>query len=92
MSRSADRDLSGIIGYTINEWGKRKAKAYADQIRFTISKIAESPLQSPHEVVEGVAYKKRLSGHHLIYAQVIGDELFVSRILHEKMDAARHLN
>ena len=92
MSRSADRDLSEIIGYTVNKWGARKAKSYADQIRQTIYKIAESPSLTTHEDVEGVVYKRRLSGHHLIYAQVIGDDLFVSRILHESMDAARHLN
>lgn len=53
--------------------------------------IADNPLLSATEQVSGTKYKRKKSGSHLIYAVVSADLLLVERVLHESMDAERHL-
>ena len=92
MSGPADRDLSGIIDHTVRQWGKAQAKTYVSQIRETIAKLAEAPNLVADEVIDGMIFKRRRSGHHLVYAHVAGPRLIVARILHERMDATIQFN
>lgn len=76
----------------MRRWGKAQAQAYVAQVRTGIAFVADTPNLCSDEVYGLTTFKRRRSGHHIIFGRVVGDRLIVVRILHERMDASSHLN
>jgi toxin ParE1/3/4 len=91
LSPAAERDLEGIWTYTSDEWGLEQADRYLDMLTGTFQMLAESPKSAPacDHIREG--YRRRGVGRHMIYFRVMPYGIAVVRVLHERMDAPRHL-
>lgn len=91
LSPAAERDLEGIWTYTSDEWGLEQADRYLDMLTGTFQMLAESPKSAPacDHIREG--YRRRGVGRHMIYFRIMPYGIAVVRVLHERMDAPRHL-
>lgn len=90
LSPAAQRDLDGIWDYSEEKWGSQKAQEYVGTIRNTLTAIASGKRNTrPVSVREG--YFKCSVGSHVVFYRT--DDLFLNvvRILHQRMDAERHL-
>ncbi len=92
LSRKAVADLSGIWDYTAERWGIEQAERYAEGIRDTCEALASGQQcgQDARHVRPG--YRRQLAGAHVLFFRVLDDGCIdVVRILHQRMDAGRHL-
>lgn len=91
LSNRAKQDYQGIIRYTAQNWGKAQARTYGEAIIVTCEGVAEGSVVSRpmDHIRQGLCKAK--SGSHFIYFEARADEVYVIRILHQAMDAGRHL-
>jgi toxin ParE1/3/4 len=91
LTPRAQRDLDGIIEYTIAQWGLPQALRYADLIETACVALAKAPQQSQDCAVIRAGYRRRIVERHVIYFRPTSYGVAVIRILHHRMDAPRHL-
>ncbi|MGX1791589.1 type II toxin-antitoxin system RelE/ParE family toxin [Microbacterium sp. NPDC055312] len=91
LTPAAQRDLSSIWDYTLEHWNENQAETYILEIRNAIERIAEQPDRGQAADDIRVEYRRYTIGRHLIYFIPRGDGVDVIRILHQRMDPARHL-
>jgi toxin ParE1/3/4 len=88
---AAERDLANIWRYTKPQWGREQANRYTLVLKAMCAEIAKAPLQAegcPH-IRPG--YRRRSVEHHVIYFRQTPYGIAIVRILHQRMDAPRHL-
>jgi toxin ParE1/3/4 len=91
VSRSAQRDIEKIWDYTEQRWGTDQAETYTRDLEAQIAALARRPAMGrPGPEIRQRYYKCR-SGSHFVFYRLIADGINVVRILHERMDVARHL-
>ena len=88
---TAERDLDGIINYTVQEWGASQANTYLDGLKSRAQLLAENPdLGITRETIS----KGLLSfpyESHILYYKKHARGIVVVRILHQHMDPLKHL-
>jgi toxin ParE1/3/4 len=91
LSKRAQRDLDGIFDYTVAQWGLEQAMRYTDAIESACAAMAGAPqlAQSCGYIRPG--YRRRSVEHHVIYFRATAYGIAVIRILHQRMDATRHM-
>lgn len=91
LTPAARRDLSSIWDFTEDRWGTQQAETYVHEIGAAVERLADEPNRGRRcdEVREG--YRRYGIGSHLIFYVVTTDGVDVIRILHQRMDSARHL-
>jgi toxin ParE1/3/4 len=91
LSPLAKRDFEDIQIYTLEKWGEAQRKKYAALIYDGLKKLSISPEfghRRPDISPEHRVY--RIGSHFAVY-QIVGCEVRVSRLLHERMDFRRHI-
>ena len=87
----AERDLDGIINYTVQEWGASQANTYLDGLKSRAQLLAENPdLGITRETIS----KGLLSFPYesqVLYYKNHARGIVVVRILHQHMDPLKHL-
>lgn len=91
VSPAAEADLAGIHEYSVANWGEAVAAAYIDTLvaRFKWLAVNRSLWQGRDDLYEGIF--GRYEGQHLIVFRDGNDHLQIVRVLHQRMDPARHL-
>lgn len=91
FTHDAERDLIDIFLYGIEHFGLVQAERYANTLNDKIDMAAEHPDFGADYgfVVEGVRRYEAVS--HAIYHRPVQSGILVLRILHGRMDPARHL-
>jgi toxin ParE1/3/4 len=91
-SKSAIADLEAILLYSAAEHGPDVAIAYLLDLDRSIERLADYPELG--QVVSRLKGKPRClrSREHRIYYRFDGTTVFVARVLHKAMDAARWLS
>lgn len=87
----AQRDLDEVFDYTMARWGLPRAMRYADLIEAACADLAEAPRQARGCADIRPGYRRRGVGRHVIYFRPTDYGIAVIRILHQRMDAMRHL-
>ena len=89
--RAAETDLVEIWVYSYRTWGEAQAERYLSALESGVTRIASAPEAGTrrHELREG--YWSKAVEHHVIFYTFTEDELRVRRVLHEVMDAPRHI-
>ena len=93
LSKKAEEDLSGIWKYTLYMWSREQADKYIAALMSACDDVADNPmtLGISYEHVRA-GYRKYLVGKHIVFYKVQSDgSVFISRILHVRMDFDRHL-
>ena len=91
LSPRALRDLDGVFDYTVAQWGLLQAMRYTDLIEAACADLAEAPQQAQGCANIRPGYRRRSVEQHVIYFRPTSYGIAVVRILHHRMDAARHL-
>ncbi len=92
LSIEAERDIDNILDYTLVTFGPTQAEDYYLSLRGCFELIAENPEigRTRPEVAPGLrSYSHR---SHVIYYEVRDDHLLIVRVLHQRMDPARHMS
>ena len=91
LSRRAQRDLDDIVDYTVAQWSLSQALRYADSLEAACAALAEA-LQKAQDCAHiRPGYRRLRVEQHVIYFQTTPYGIAVIRILHQRMDAPRHL-
>lgn len=91
LTPAAKTDLVEIWQYTATTWGDDKADAYLDSLDRGFERLIGHPKLGVDygHVLPG--YRRLHIDHHGIFYKILEDEVLVVRVLHEEMDAPRHL-
>lgn len=91
LTPAAERDLETIWTHTFQEWGIEQANRYTYMLTTAFAELAQSPRTAP--VCEQIrpGYRRRSVERHMIYFRITAYGIAIVRILHERMDAPRHL-
>ena len=91
LTPAAQADLSEIWDYTAERWGEAQAERYTRDIQVTCEGLSSGALMGlPVEHIRA-GYRKVGVGSHVIYFREREGILEIVRILHRRMDVARHL-
>jgi toxin ParE1/3/4 len=83
----ASSDFRDLLSYTLQAWGEKQFIKYKQAIDDALNTIADDPYRgrSRHS---RMVYQV---GRHRIFYRIENSTIFVLRILHDRMDAVRHL-
>ncbi len=89
LSEPARQDFRDILSFTLQTWGERQLVEYKRKLDGALTAIAENP-QVGHARHGMTVYPV---GRHVVFYQIEASArtVYVVRILHERMDALRHL-
>ncbi len=91
LSRLASADLREISSCSAQEWGRKRANIYLQSIRQAIYRLALTPgLGVACDDVKP-RHRKFGIGSHTIFYRTATERIEIIRILHQSMDASRHL-
>ncbi len=87
----AEKDLEGILSFTLEHWGKRKVVEYLNGIESTALSLSNNPEMGVDrsELITGVRSFPYES--HVIYYTQNNTHLIIIRILHCSMDLNPHV-
>jgi len=90
-SKRAERDLIKTYQGTVKEWGIAQADKYDIELENTVNLLADNPGlgRNCYEIREGL--KRHEHGRHIIFYRKRKVDIFIIRIIHDSMDAKRHL-
>lgn len=91
LTPAAVGDLEDIWRYTAHRWGVSQAERYIDRLTVCFEALAQAPLSAPACEHIRPGYRRQLVESHVVYFRTGQDMVTVVRILHERMDALRHL-
>lgn len=91
LTPAAQRDLSAIWDFTAERWDADQAERYIGEIRSAIERVASDPRRgrSRDEVRRG--YRSYAVVSHVAFFRIGAEAIDVVRILHQRMDPARHV-
>lgn len=92
LRRHASADLREISAYSAREWGRPRANAYLRNIQEAIERVALAPDigTACDDIKPG--HRKYGVGSHIVFYCRAPDRIEIVRILHQRMDAGRHLS
>jgi toxin ParE1/3/4 len=91
LAPAAERDLEAIWTYTVQHWGLEQANRYIDFLAIAFDELSQSPKAAPACDHIQPGYRRQRVERHLIYFRTTNYGIAVIRVLHESMDAPRHL-
>jgi toxin ParE1/3/4 len=92
LSPAAQADLEEIWDYTCERWDVDLAEEYLRELQHAIERAAANPRigRACDEIRPG--YRKLAAGSHTLYYRVASEGIVdIVRVLHQRMDADRHL-
>src|SRR5476651_2312871 len=89
LSDPAKLDFRDILSHTLQMWGERQLAEYKGKIDGALQAIAQNPRAG--RAHGNTSLRVLQVERHQIYYFIEGMTVYVVRILHERMDASRHL-
>jgi toxin ParE1/3/4 len=91
LSNKADADLDGIYVFSYRTFGEAKADAYFLRLSECLNKLASHPERgrSIDTIWPGLLYEH--CARHVIFYTTEAKSIFIVRILHDAMEASRHI-
>lgn len=92
FSAQAERDLEGIVDYTLEHWGSRQAVDYLIGLEDLAQNLAENSGLGIRrdELIDGLI-SFPYGSHNLFYIKQ-AHGITIIRVLHKHMDPMRHIN
>ena len=91
LSRKAESDIGNIARYTIERFGIEQARTYRDSMVACFRSLAENPGigRKADRIREG--YRRFDHRSQVIFYKSDGPDILTVRVLHNRMNAPRHL-
>ena len=84
-------DLEGIWLYTYDQWGEGQAARYLRRLNERIIALAKEPERGKSLEAIRAGYYSIHVGRHLVFYTFTEKIVGIERVLHDQMDAGRHL-
>jgi toxin ParE1/3/4 len=91
LSPAAENDLENIWRYTRRQWSLQQADRYIDMLGAAFAELAGAPMVASACDHIRPGYRRYHVERHMIYFRITPYGIAVTRILHDRMDAPRHL-
>jgi toxin ParE1/3/4 len=91
LSPAAEKDIESIWRYTRQHWSAAQADGYTGILVSAFEELAQSPKDAPSCDHIRRGYCRQHVERHTIYFQLTDDCIIIVRVLHDRMDAKRHL-
>ncbi|MEI7844122.1 MAG: type II toxin-antitoxin system RelE/ParE family toxin [Gallionellaceae bacterium] len=91
LTLAAERDLEMIWTHTRQQWGTEQTDRYIDILTADFAELAQSPKIAPACDHIRPGYRRQSVERHMIYFRITTYGIAVVRILHDRMNAQRHL-
>lgn len=91
LTSASQQDLDDIFEHSVAEWGLSVALRYTDDLDAAFVTLASAPQRGQSCETIRPGYRRLGVGSHMIYYKATGYGVAVTRILHQRMDALRHL-
>lgn len=91
LTPAAEHDLETIWTHTFRQWGVVQANRYTDFLTAAFAELAQSSKIAPACDDIRPGYRRQSVERHMIYFRITNYGIAVVRILHDRMDALRHL-
>jgi toxin ParE1/3/4 len=91
LSPQAEEDFTDILQYTLDTWGKTQTYIYRAILDKALLTIQQYPQIGHCRPELSAAHRIFPTGQHLLIYRVIDNTVYVSRILHERMDIIHNL-
>jgi len=91
LSPAAEGDIEGIWRYTRKHWGLEQAHRYTDMLIAIFQELADAPKTAAACDHIRAGYRRHGVVRHVIYFRITDYGISIVRVLHDRMDAARHL-
>jgi len=91
FSKKAERDLINITKYTIRHFGEKQAEKYKADLLNCLNRLAENPYTGRSAAQFHPNLRRYNFKLHTIFYEINENDIFVVRVLGQKMDFKRHL-
>lgn len=91
VTPAAESDLVAVWTYSAQAWGADRADTCLDQLEAGINRLRQYPALGIDYAHVRPGYRMLHVEHHCAFYTHRGDEVLIVRVLHETMDAPRHL-
>lgn len=91
LTPAAEHDLESIWIYTVRQWSVEQADRYIDFLTVAFAELAASPKTAPSCEHIRPSYRRWGVERHMIYFRMTNYGIAIIRVLHDRMDASRHL-
>jgi len=84
--------LVGIADYTQKRWSRAQKRKYLNKTRVGLGNLQQMPAMGTprNEIEEGL--RSLAIENHIVFYRILENMLVVVRVLHQSMDAPRHLH
>jgi toxin ParE1/3/4 len=91
-SPEAERDLGEIWTFTADRWFISQADTYLTQLLDALDNVAAGRLTGTDASDVRPGHRRLLVGSHVAFYTEAASQIIVIRVLHQSMDADRHLD
>jgi len=92
IAPKARADLEHIYDYTFDTWGETQAEKYLTKLYQAFKKLVAKPSRGKNRPQSPIDLFFFQAEHHVVMYRLIKKEVEIIRVLHERMDAQRHLH
>jgi toxin ParE1/3/4 len=86
LSPQAESDIEDILHYTYQTYGEEQEGKYYNILCDALDLIESNPFAGHKRPDLSDRHRSLTAGQHVIVYQVVKQEIFISRILHSRMD------
>ena len=90
LSDSAQQDFQDILSYTLLKWGEHQFVEYKNLLDSALNAIVYNPTVG--RMKNGSTIRIFPVGRHMVFYRLEKNIVYVIRILHDRMNAALHLD
>ena len=92
LSAPARADLDSIWRYTNEQWNRAQADRYVDSLILRMVWLSQNEAlwMDRSDIRDGLFSVRE--GRHVIFFQSSGEIVSIVRVLHDRMDVARHID
>ena len=93
LTNKAVDDLSGIWGYTFNNWSEKQADKYYQMLLDNCQYIADDPnIGKNYDGIRDELLGLKANRHIIFYRKTTDNPIEITRILHGRMDLENRIN
>ena len=91
LSRRAEKDIEGILEYGYRSFGLDQAIKYKTELEQCLDLLTENPKLGCECSEIKAGYRRHKHGQHIIFYRQRETDILITRVLHNSMDAKKHL-
>ena len=91
LTREAEADVIDIYRYSVENFGETQADTYHDGLSDCFRLLADTPLIGRDYGFLRLGLRRYEHASHSVYYRLTDTGLLILRVLHRRMDPARHL-